>query len=59
MVVYEPVVAMHLTPVNILLAVSMLVGVVVWAKADSVFSVHFVQSAFLLCVNVRRFCSSL
>ena len=33
--------------VEIMLAVCMLVGVVVWAKADSVPSVNFVQPAFL------------
>ena len=33
--------------VKIMLAVCMLVGIVVWAKADSVSSVNCVQSAFL------------
>ena len=33
--------------VKIMLAVCMLVGMVVWAKADSVSSVNCVQSAFL------------
>ena len=41
--------------VKIMLAVCILVGMVVRAKADSVSSVNCVQSAFLLLVNVRRF----
>ena len=45
--------------VNILLALCILVGMVVRAKADSVFSVNCVQSTFLLLMNVRRFCCSL
>ena len=36
-----------------------LVGMVFWAKADSVSSVNCVQSGFLQLVNVRRFCCSL
>ena len=45
--------------VKFLLAVCILVGMVVCAKADSVSSMNCVQSAFLCLVNVRRFCCSL
>ena len=45
--------------VKILLAVCILVGMVVWAKADTVSSGNCVQSAFLLLVKVRRFYCSL
>ena len=44
---------------KIMLAVCMLVGMVVRAKADSVSSVNCVQSAFLYLVKGRRFCCSL
>ena len=51
--------AISMMLVKIMLAVCILVGMVVWAKADSVSSVNCVQSAFLSLVNARRFCCSL
>ena len=39
--------------------VYMLLGIVVWAKVNSVSSVNCVQSAFLKFVNVRVVCCSL
>ena len=51
--------AIRMMFVKILLAVYMLVGIVVRAKANSVSSVNCVQSAFLWFVNVRRICYSL
>ena len=45
--------------VKMMLAVCMLVGMVVFAKADSVSSVNCIQSAFLWLVKVRQFCCSL